>query len=173
MRSITRDEIVSSMDHIEERSFEELEDMVFSMQEKQPYLQAYVAAICESGAFDDEDDRDIFVHLSLIIWHAMYKAQDGAFAQVTGDDIDEMEEKSDAMISYASDAEGDEISNMLQAWLDGCNQRPLIEFTLDALMNPKSPYAATEEGVGVIFPSLKVVIDCLDNAASVDTKNSS
>ena len=35
---------------------------------------------------------------------------------------------------------------------------------LDALMSPENPYAVTEEGSGMIFTYLKVIIDCLDNS---------
>ena len=44
------------------------------------------------------------------------------------------------------------------------NQRPLLEFLLDALMSPENTYGITEEGSGLIFTYLKVIVDCLDKA---------
>jgi len=44
------------------------------------------------------------------------------------------------------------------------NQRPMLEYVLEALMSPEHPHHATTEGSGLIFTYLKIIIDCLDNA---------
>jgi hypothetical protein len=165
MRTVSRDEIRASIYSIESgMSKSEMDDFILRLESEQPFIPVYISAISEGGVFEDEDDADIFVELATIVLHAMLNASEAAIPQVSGDDIDAWEEKVDAMLNYAAEEPEGDWPEMLQTWLEAYNQRPLIEFVLDTLMNPDSPYSASDDGVGVIFPALKVIIDSLDNA---------
>ena len=164
MRTVTHEEIQASMDLVHAMTENEMQTFVTDMQKEQPYIQLYVAAICERGDFDDENDADAFVNLSGIIWHAMRHAAAGPLNKVEGHEIDKWEEKTQELYDYAEGESEADWPATVQAWLDGCNQRPLLESLLGALISPENPYAVTGEGTGIIFTHLRVIIECLDNA---------
>jgi len=163
MRTVTREEIQASMDRVHDMTENETRKFMRRMQKEQPYMQVYVAAICERGEFTDENDADAFANLSGIVWHAMCHAAGTPLVKVKGHAIDKREEQIMQLFRYAEGEPESDWTNMVQAWMDGYNQRPLLEFVLDALNSPENPYAVTEEGSGMIFTYLKVIIDCLDN----------
>ncbi len=164
MRIVTHEEIQASMDRIHEMTKSDTRRFMKQMSKEQPYIQIYVAAICERGEFDDENDADAFANLASIIWHAMRKAAGGRLAKVKADEIDAKEAQIMRLYEYAEGEPESDWSSMVQAWMEDYNQRPLLEFVLDALMSPENPYGVTLEGSGLIFTYLKVIIDCLDNA---------
>ncbi len=164
MRTVTRKEIQASMDRVHDMTENETRKFMRRMQKEQPYIQVYVAAICERREFDDENDVDAFANLSGIIWHAMRHAAGTPLVKVKGHQIDKREEQIMQLYHYAEGEQESDWPRMLQAWMEGYNQQPLLEFVLDALNSPENPYAVTEEGSGMIFTYLKVVIDCLDSA---------
>jgi len=152
------------MDRVHDMTESETRKFMRRMQNEQPYIQVYVAAICERGEFDDENDADAFANLSGIIWNAMRHAAGTPLVKMKGHQIDKREEHIMQLYRYAEGESESDWPSMVQAWLDGYNQRPLLEFVLDVLNSPANPYAVTEEGSGMIFTYLKVIIDCLDNA---------
>lgn len=165
MRMVTRQEIEKSMDIIHNLSEEETYEWIHVMQEEQPFLQIYVAAICERGDFEDDNDIDAFTNLAIIIWHAMRTAAQGPLAEVKGYEIDEREE---ALIEHFDSVEGEaeaDVMNAVQTWLEDDPQRPLLEFLLMTLMSPENPYEVTEESTGMLLVYLKVIAECLDHAS--------
>ena len=164
MRTVTHEEIQASMDRVHDMTESETRKFMRRMQKEQPYIQVYVAAICDRGEFEAENDADALANLSGIVWHAMRRAAGGPLVKVKGPEIDKREEQIMQLYRYAEGEPEPDWPSMVQAWMEDYNQRPLLEFVLDALMSPENPYAVTEEGSGMIFTYLKVIIDCLDNA---------
>ncbi len=165
MKPITHEEIQESVDLVHNMSESETRKFMKRMSKEQPYIQIYVAAICERGEFDDDNDADAFANLASIIWHAMCKAVGGGLAKVKSQEIDKSEAKMMKLYEYAEGKAESEWPDMVSAWMEGFNQRPLLEFLLQSLMSPENPYQVTPDGSGLIFTYLKVIIDCLDNAA--------
>lgn len=166
LRTVTREEIEAAMDRINRLGPDETRELMERMQSEQPYVQVYVAAICDRGDFESEDDEDAFVNLATIAWYAMCAMGAGEVRQVSGDDIDRSEEQVLGLYSYAEGEPEAGWAGMVQTWMEGCNQLPLLGFLVDALMSPNSPYTISEEGAGLIFTYIKTVIDCLDEAGA-------
>ena len=164
MRTVTREEVQESMDRVQNMTENEARKFMARMQEEQPYIVLYVAAISDRGDFEDENDTDAFVNLAGIIWHSMRRAAGGPLVEVQGHDLDEREAKIMQLYDYAEDEPEDVWPNMVEAWMDGYNQQPILESVLETVVSPENPYGVTEEGSGIIFTFLKVIIDCLDNA---------
>jgi len=165
MRAVTIDEIQTSTDFVHDMTEDETREFMAGMQLEQPYIQVYVAAICERGDFEDENDADAFANLAGIVWHAMRQAAGGPFTVVEGRDLDDCEAKVMDLLRYAEGEAESDWPDTVRAWMDGYNQQPVMEFVLEALLSPENQYGVTEEGIGLIFTHLKVIIDCLDNAA--------
>ena len=68
------------------------------------------------------------------------------------------------LYAYSEGEAESEWPDMVVTWMEGFNQRPLLQFVLHSLMLPENPYQVTPDGSGLIFTYLKVIIDCLDNA---------
>lgn len=164
MRMVTREEIQNSTDFVHTMSEEETYELMTLMQKEQPYLQVYVAAICERGDFEDDNDIDVFVNLASIIWHVMRNAAQGPLTEVKGSEIDEREEKLIARYASAEGKSDSDLASDIQVWMDDDPQRHLLEFLLMTLMSPENPYDVTEEGTEMIFTYLKVITDCLNHA---------
>lgn len=167
MRTVTHEEIRASTDAIQQMSDDETHAFMEGMVREQPYLQIYVAAICQRGDFKGDNDADAFASLAGIVWHGMRAAAGGRLRKVLGDEIDERETQMMQLFEYAEGEEEEEWPRLLELWLDGYNQRPLLEFILDMLMSPENPYDVSAEGSGLIFTYLKILVDSLDNAPVV------
>jgi len=163
MRTVSYDEIQASMDYIHNMNQKETKRFALSMTREQPYLQVYISAISERGDFEDENDIDAFFNVASIIWHVMRKVAGGPGVKVMPDTIDEYEESIMQHFMAEDDSEY-EMANNLKALLENDNQRPLLEFILDAVFSAENPYGVTEEGSFLIFLYSKVIIDCLDNS---------
>ena len=94
----------------------------------------------------------------------MRQAVGVCLTEVKGTEIDEREEKIMGLYEYAEGEPESDLSKLFQTWTEGYPQRPLLEFLSVALMSPENPYDVTEEGSGMIFTYLKVIVDCLDHA---------
>ncbi|MFW6151509.1 MAG: hypothetical protein ACOC6C_00880 [Verrucomicrobiota bacterium] len=164
MRTVTHEEIQASIDSVHNMTESQTRKFMLRMQKEQPYIQVYVAAICERGEFENENDADAVANLSSIVWRSMRRAAGGPLVKVKGHEIEKREEQIMQLYRYAEGEPESNWPNMVQAWMEGYNQRPLLEFVLDSLMPPENPYGVTEEGSGMIFTYVKVIIDCLDNA---------
>lgn len=164
MRIITHEEIDDSVDRIHAMTDDELGLFAMQMNDEQPYIQIYLAAKSECGDFEDENDVDALFDLASIIVSAMRAASGGRLAQVTGDDIDTHEAKMMELYHYAAGEEDDAWPELIATTLEAYNQRPLLEFVLEALMSPENRYEVTPDGSGLIFTYIKVIIDCLDQA---------
>ena len=134
------------------------------MTREQPFIQVYVASICERGDFEDANDADAFANIASIVWYSMRRAAGKPFAQVSGEDIEAGEKRMFNLYDYAEGEPEEGWFNLVQVWLKNYNQRPLFEFVINELMSPENPYGITPEGGGVIFTHVKVIIDCLDGA---------
>ena len=164
MRAVTHEEIQQSIECIEEMSEKDSRQFLIEMSEEQPYIQIYVAAILERGDFTDEDDSDIFTNLVMITWHAMRQASGGNLGMVLGKDIEEFEDKILELYDYAQDEPDEDWPELIHAWTERYNQRPLLEFILQSLMSPHSQYCVSPNASGMIFTYLKVIVDSVDNA---------
>jgi len=164
MRTVTHHEIQESIDQINGMSEKDTYSFMKQMSEEQPYIQIYVAAICDRGDFENENDADAFANLVSIIWCAMRMAAGGKIHQVVGGEIDKREAQQMKLYTYAEGEPEDGVSRLVESWMKDYNQRPMLEYVLEALMSPEHPHHATTEGSGLIFTYLKVIIDCLDNA---------
>jgi hypothetical protein len=165
MRTVTREEAQKSTEWVHGMSAKDTRALITKMQKEQPFLQVYAAAVVERD-FPDDNDADAFANLSVIVWHAMRKAAGEAFPQVSGDEIDRREAQMMELYRYAANEAEEQWHALVTAWMDGYNQRPLLEFILDALMSPENRYGVTPDGSGLIFTYLKVIVDCLDNAGA-------
>ena len=164
MRTVTHHEIQESIDKVNGMSEKDTRSFMKQMSEEQPYIQIYVAAICDRGDFENESDTDAFINLASIIWHAMRTATGGKIRQVEGDEIDKREAQQINLYTYAEGEPEDELPRLVESWMKDYNQRPLLEYVLEALISPEHPRRAAPNDSGLIFTYLKVIIDCLDNA---------
>jgi hypothetical protein len=140
-------------------------ELMERMTREQPFIQLYVAAICERGDFSDESDTDAFANLATIVWHAMDKAAPGPLQRVSGGQLDECEENLMRMLEYAEGESEDDLPAFVNAWMDDYPQPHLLEFLLETLFSPENPYEVTPEAAGMLFTYLKIIIDSLDKAA--------
>jgi len=168
MRPVTREEIQSTVDLVHAMGPDETRQLMLQMREEQPYLQVYLAAICERGDFDDENDADAFVNLATIVWYAMCHQSGVTIPEISGEQIDLCEDQVMQLYAYAEGEPDSGWPAMVQAWMDGCSQLPLLGFLVDALMAEKNPYEMTEQGGGMIFTYIKTIIDCLDQASAAE-----
>lgn len=162
MKTVSPEEIQASIDYIHDLSQKETKRFASRMTKEQPYLQIYIAAISERGDFENDNDIDAFFNLASIIWHAMRDAAGGPLAKVMPDDIDACEDSIMAHFEDMGDNSETIMENNLRDLLANSNQRPLIEFVLDALYSPQNPYEVTQEGAFLVFLYARVIIDCLD-----------
>ena len=65
MRTVTHEEIQESMDHVHAIAERETRKFMARTQKEQPYVQVHVAAICERGDFEDENDADALANLGI------------------------------------------------------------------------------------------------------------
>ena len=100
MRTVTHHEIQESIDKINGMSEKDTHSFMKQMSEEQPYIQIYVAAICDRGDFENENDADAFVNLVSIIWCAMRTAAGGKIHQVAGGEIDKREAQQMKLYTY-------------------------------------------------------------------------
>lgn len=163
MRTVRHEEVEAGVNSVHEMSESDTREFMKQMMDEQPYIQVYVTAVCERGELDDENDLDAFANIASIVWHAMRKAADGKLPKVTGKAIEEQEERMTELCEYAEGELAPEWATMVASWMDGYNQRPLLEFALQALMSPENPYQVTPDGAGVIFMYVKTIIDSLDS----------
>ena len=166
MRTVTDEEVQASMDQVHALTASATHKFMARMQKEQPYILVYSAAISDRGDFEDDNDADAFLDLVCIVWHAMRRAAGGPVEKVKGHQIDKREASIMKLYQYAEEESEADWPTMVQAWMRDYNQRPLLEFLLKALMSPENPYGVTEDGSGMIFTYLKVIIDCLDKAKS-------
>ena len=164
MRTVTHEELEASLDRINAMTESETRKFMARMKKEQPYILVYSAAISDRGDFEDDNDADAFLNLVCIVWHAMRRAAGGPVEKVKGHQIDKREARIMQLYEYAEGEPEADWPTMVQAWMRDYNQQPLLEFLLDALMSPENPYGITEEGSGLIFTYIRVIIDCLDNA---------
>ena len=164
MRTVTAEEILDSMNVFHEMTESEARRFMERMSKEQPYIQLYIAAILDRGDFEDENDADAFADLAAIIWHVMRKAAGGRLVKIKGGEIDRREAKIIDLYEYAEDEAEEDWPDLVNSWIKGCNQRPLLEFVLNSLFSPENPYGLTSERGGMIMTYLRVIIDCLDNA---------
>lgn len=164
MRTVTHEEVVDCMERVRGMTKNQTRAFMRRMQKEQPYLVVYTAAICERGEFEDDDDADAFVSLVATVWLAMRTAAGGPLVTITANAVQQCEEQIMQLYGYAEGEPEADWPGTIATWMEGFNQRPLLEFVIKALLSPESPYAVTEQGSGIIFTYLKVVIDCLDSA---------
>jgi len=164
MRTVTHHEIQESIDKINGMSEKDTHSFMKQMSEEQPYIQIYVAAICDRGDFENENDADAFVNLVSIIWCAMRMAAGGKIHQAADGEIDKREAQQMKLYTYTEGEPENGVSRLVESWMKDYNQRPMLEYVLEALMSPEHPHHATTKGSGLIFTYLKIIIDCLDNA---------
>lgn len=163
MRTITQEEIWASEDHILEMSTPDMQGFLAQMSEVQPFVMVYISTLCERGDFEQDNDMDALVNLACAIWDAMNKASDGELIPVSGDDIDQSEERVMQLLKTAEGESEDAWGPLLKTWMDGANQQPILQFLLEALMSEENPYDVSDEGGGLIFMYLKTIVDCLDD----------
>jgi len=164
MRTITHNEIQESIDKLNAMSEKDTKSFMKQMSAEQPFIQIYVAAICDRGDFENESGADAFIHLASIIWHSMCAAAGGKIRQVDGDEIERHEKKTTDLYKYAENESEEGFCELAISWMKDYNQRPLLEFVLEALLSPENPGRPTQYDSGLIFIYSKIVIDCLDNA---------
>jgi hypothetical protein len=163
MRAVTRDEVRLSCNSVHGASSAETRRVMEQMSREQPFLQAYIAAICQRDDFKEPGDADAFANLATIAWHAMRSIAGGALRQVTGEELDACEARILSLYDYAQGEPEQDWGRLVEVWMQDYNQRPLLEFMLESLMSPENPYGVTPEGSGLIFTYVKAVIDCLDD----------
>lgn len=164
MRTVAQNEIQESIDKFSGMSEKDTQSFMEQMSKEQPFIQIYVAAICDRGDFKNESGADAFINLASIIWHAMRTAAGGKIRQVDGDEIEKREKKMTDLYKYAENESEEGFTELAISWMKDYNQRPLLEFAIEALLSPENPYRPTQYDSGIIFTYLKVIIDCLDNA---------
>jgi hypothetical protein len=134
------------------------------MGDEQPYLQVYMAGLLEQG-FERTRDADALAHLCMIVWLSMRRARNEPFPQVDGATIERIESRMMELLKYAEGEGEGNLPRLVQLWMQDYGQRSLLEFCVNALMSPENPYGISPEASGLIFLYLKVLIDCLDQAA--------
>ena len=164
MRTVTHEEVQASEDRVHNMTKSETLEFMGRMMKEQPYIQVYAATICEQGEWGGERDADTFASLVSVVWHAMRSALGRPFDKVKGFDLDKREEQLAQFCLQAGEQPEPNLQGIMDAWTKDYNQLPLLQFVIDALMSPDSPYEVTKESTGAIFMHLKVIMDCLDNA---------
>lgn len=164
MRTVTKEEIVESAERIRDMTESESRKFAQRLEKEQPHILLYVSAIIERGDFEKEGDGDAFASLSSIVWRAMRRAAGRPLEKIKAREIDAREERIMQLLRYAEGESEYSFPDLVRTWLKDYNQRPLMEFALEALLSPENPYDVSEESSGMIFTYLKVLIDCLDNA---------
>lgn len=164
MKTVTREEIEASRGRILSALPRQVRKWMKEMGDEQPFLQVYVAGLLEQ-AFERTRDADAFANLCMIVWMSMRESLKEPFSQVDGATIERVEGRMMDLVKYAEGEADTNLPRLVQLWMQDYGQRPLMEFCVNALMSEKSPYGVSAQASGLIFLYLKVLIDCLDQAA--------
>jgi hypothetical protein len=128
--------------------------------EKQPALVAYLAAVENHDAPEEERGKTLFVGLAAM--HVIM-SKHSRLPQVTPEEIEAAEERNITFMQQLE--EGSEMAFLegVQSAMGTYNQMPLLGAVLEAFMegNEDTPELLDEDsGMGFIY--VKTVIDCLD-----------
>lgn len=165
MRTVTEGEVLAAEKLVHTMDEGETFELMIRMAEEQPYIQVYIAATIESDGMDGDNDMDALANLASIVWVTMSTAAHRRIAEVTSDDIEAGEEKLMQLLLYAEGEPEDEWMEFAETLMESLNQKPLVSYIVQELAAPDNPYGVSPEGVGTIFSTLNVIINCLDAAA--------
>jgi hypothetical protein len=162
MRIVTAEEALAAEEKVFAMDEEETFEMMTQLMEEQPFIQAYIIATLQTE-IEEEDDENALASIASIVWVAMREVAGGCWSQVTGEQLEAAEEKLNQLLQYAEGEPAEDWGELVETLLAGFNQRPLMEYVVKDLADPENPYGVSEDGLGIIFSTLNVIINCLDD----------
>ena len=164
MRPLTDHDIDAGLEALSAMQERDMDTLMRRMSKEQPFLQIYIASICERGDFNDENDADVFAMIAFDIWYLMREAADGPLSVIEGEDIDHYEQQMDDLLRHAEGVSEADWLSMISKWIKGYNQTALLQYIIEVIASPENPYGITQEGADLMLVFLKTIIDCLDHA---------
>lgn len=162
--SITQQEIARAAEHVHALSEEETACLVAQLEREQPTLHAFIGMLTQGELFEEPEDIDAFLNLSAIIWCVMRAAADTALPPISSEHLEGQQTQMLRLYAYAQGEAEAGWSRMMQLWLEGCPQPELIGFLVQTLVGPENPYKVSNNGSGILFTYLNVLVACLDQA---------
>lgn len=166
MQFISQDVIDEAVADLEGQS-EAYTQVLATMQQDQPVLFAY--PFTENFEAFTEEEREYFLFLMLVIWHAVRKYE--VPPAVDEQYLSEVEEANWAVMHGNK---GGSFRSRLDPFFEGYFQEDLLAFAEDALTQDEEEAEAliSREGQEALFVTLKTIIDCLTGHKPVFSEKS-
>jgi hypothetical protein len=159
MEIILPEEIEQSAEYIQSLSPEETKKFIRNFKQKQSPLLVYTAALGERD-FNSEEE-DVLIFAVLVAWHCISQKVP-EMRMVTIEQIEFAEAESEAKLSEWEKAPDDSQVTEAMQMLSEQSQPTLFGFLLQTIMESDN---VREDTKGLMFLHLKIILDCLLEAA--------
>ena len=154
----TVEDVLQKMSNMSDAQAEEL---TTQMSEEQPMVFAYLLAMSENEAFN-QNETETFLYIGMVAWQ-IARAGVKDLKKVTEKELDGIEKANEDLLEkMASDSAGDFVS-AAESMVENYPEPELLRYVTTALMededgNTDNP-PFREDGLGVAFLHLKIVMD--------------
>lgn len=145
------------LSNIEEET--EVESLLESLEREQPALFEY---LLDMGGDDfDEDEREIFLFLGILIWKSMSLEAD--LLLLTAEALDEVHGQNLKMLEYLSDESESAFRQVSTQLMKDYPQPELLRCVTEWVADPEDD-SVRPENRGIMLIFLKIVIDCFNQS---------
>ena len=164
---ISADTVDSVVERISTMSTDQAKALVMKMSKEQPMVLAYLLAMSENEAFD-QDEGQTFLFIGIAVWQIM-KAGVKGLKKISEERMNRVEEDNEDLLDkMASDSPGDFVS-AAESMVENHPEPELLRYVTAALMededgNTDNP-PIRSENLGIAFLHLKIVLDAFVGAS--------
>jgi hypothetical protein len=132
----------------------------YAMQEEQPLLVAYLAAVDKDIL--NQEEREVLFYQGTVIWQIMSEAQK-PLPQITEDKLLRIESENLCLSESLKNAGTWKFAEVIKRILKDYGQPEVFRYVLSALLDQDNEDCVIrDENLGIIMLDLKTVIDCFD-----------
>lgn len=142
MEPISADTIEKTLQKMEKMSLTDIQKLMDKMGEEQPYVLAYLMAI--GGNSLNLDERELLVYLGTVVWQIMSQGSE-PLAQVSGEILDEFEEKNWQMVEYLQGEPDADFDTTVETIFKNYPQSEVLRYVIEALMFETKEEASIRE----------------------------
>lgn len=156
---ISADTVDSVVERISTMSTDQAKALVMKMSKEQPMVLAYLLAMSENEAFD-QDEGQTFLFIGIAVWQIM-KAGVKGLKKISEERINRVEEDNEDLLDkMASDSPGDFVS-AAESMVENYPEPELLRYVTTALMEDEDADnpPIRSENLGIAFLHLKIVLD--------------
>jgi len=138
----------------------ELNKLIILMRKKQPSVLAYLMAV--EHDLLNQDERELILYLGVLVWQIMSQGNK-PLPKITEDTLFEMDDSNKKMLEYLMDQSETGFNEVVETMSKNYNQQNVLKYVIEALFEePEEDCNIREENMGIIFISLKTIIDCFN-----------